>query len=165
MIAFIIGWHDPGMYNACLLYTSWVGLPAVVLILMGMAVGGWDTGWVGYATLSLRAPLGVVLFLLGFWINGFSSIASSINMLVTTATMRAKGMSLFRMPIFVWGAAAASIIQLTSTQTVGVALTMSIAERVLGLNFFDPVSYTHLDVYKRQGWYDAAELSRKEEMI
>ena len=134
-------------------FSYWVGLPAVVLILMGMAVGGWDTGWVGYATLSLRAPLGVVLFLLGFWINGFSSIASSINMLVTTATMRAKGMSLFRMPIFVWGAAAASIIQLTSTQTVGVALTMSIAERVLGLNFFDPAGGGNPILYQHLFWF------------
>ncbi|CUS05278.2 Cytochrome c oxidase subunit 1 [Candidatus Promineifilum breve] len=134
-------------------FSYWVGLPAVVLILMGMAVGGWDTGWVGYATLSLRAPLGVVLFLLGFWINGFSSIASSINMLVTTATMRAKGMTLFRMPIFVWGAAAASIIQLTSTQTVGVALTMSIAERVLGLNFFDPAGGGNPILYQHLFWF------------
>src|SRR5690606_9757360 len=114
------------------------------------AVGGWDTGWVGYATLSLRAPIGVVLFLLGFWINGFSSIAGSINLLVTSATMRVKGMGLFRMPIFVWAAIAASLIQLTATQTVGVALTMSVAERTLGLNFFDPVGggnpilYQHL---------------------
>ncbi len=134
-------------------FSYWVTIPSAILILMGMAVGGWDTGWVGYATLSLRAPLGVVLFLLGFWINGFSSIASSINMLVTTATMRAKGMTLFRMPIFVWGAAAASIIQMTATQTVGVALTMSVAERVLGLNFFDPAGGGNPILYQHLFWF------------
>lgn len=134
-------------------FSYWVGLPAVVMILMGMAVGGWDTGWVGYATLSLRAPLGIVLFLLGFWINGFASIASSINMLVTAATMRAKGMTLFRMPIFVWGAAAASLIQLTATQTVGVALTMSVAERVIGLNFFDPAGGGNPVLYQHLFWF------------
>jgi cytochrome c oxidase subunit 1 len=52
----------------------------------------------------------MVLFLLGFWIIGFSSIAGSANLLVTVATMRAKGMTLFRMPIFVWAAVATSII-------------------------------------------------------
>ncbi len=134
-------------------FSYWVSIPAVVLILMGMAVGGWDTGWVGYSTLSLRAPLGVVLFLLGFWVNGFSSIASSINMLVTTATMRAKGMTLFRMPIVVWGSAAASIIQLTATQTVGVALTMTVAERVLGLNFFDPAGGGNPILYQHLFWF------------
>jgi cytochrome c oxidase subunit 1 len=134
-------------------FSYWVAIPAAVLILGGMAVGGWDTGWVGYATLSLRAPLGVVLFLLGFWINGFSSVASSINMLVTSATMRAKGMSLFRMPIFVWGAIAASLIQLTATQTVGVALTMTVAERVLGLNFFDPTGGGNPILYQHLFWF------------
>jgi cytochrome c oxidase subunit 1 len=134
-------------------FSYWVAVPAAVLILGGMAVGGWDTGWVGYATLSLRAPLGVVLFLLGFWVNGFSSVASSINMLVTTATMRAKGMSLFRMPIFVWGAVAASLIQLTATQTVGVALTMTVAERVLGMNFFDPTGGGNPILYQHLFWF------------
>ncbi len=131
-------------------FSYWIGVPSFLLILLGMVVGGWDTGWVAYAPLSLRAPLGVQLFLLGFYMNGFSSIASSLNMLVTVVTMRAKGMTYFRMPIFVWGAIAASLIQVTATQTVGVALTMTIAERTLGLTFFnpagggDPLLYQHL---------------------
>jgi len=134
-------------------FSYWVAVPAAILILSGMAVGGWDTGWVGYATLSLRAPIGVVLFLLGFWVNGFSSVAGSINVLVTAATMRAKGMSLFRMPIFVWGAVAASLIQVTATQTVGVALTMTVAERVLGMNFFDPAGGGNPILYQHLFWF------------
>ncbi len=134
-------------------FSYWVTIPSAIIILMGMAVGGWDTGWVGYATLSLRAPLGVVLFLLGFWMNGFSSIASSLNMLVTVTTMRAKGMTLFRMPMVVWGSIAASIIQLTATQTVGVALTMSVAERVIGLNFFDPAGGGNPILYQHLFWF------------
>ena len=47
-------------------FSFWVGIPSVLLILGGMAVGGWDTGWVGYPTLSLVTPdVGVLLFLLG----------------------------------------------------------------------------------------------------
>jgi len=134
-------------------FSFWVSVPAALLILGGIAVGGWDTGWVGYATLSLRAPVGMVLFLLGFWVVGFSSIAGSANLLVTVATMRAKGMTLFRMPIFVWAAVAASIIQLTSTQTVGVALTMSVAERVIGLNFFDPSGGGNPILYQHLFWF------------
>ncbi len=134
-------------------FSFWVSVPAALLILSGMAVGGWDTGWVGYATLSLRAPVGMVLFLLGFWIVGFSSIAGSANLLVTVATMRAKGMTLFRMPIFVWAAVATSIIQLTATQTVGVALTMSVAERVMGLNFFDPSGGGNPILYQHLFWF------------
>lgn len=122
-------------------FSFWVGVPSVVLILVGMVVqGGWDTGWVGYPPLSITTSAGVILFLLGFYFNGFASIASSINVLVTVATMRAEGMSLFRMPIFVWTAISASLIQFTATQTVGVALTMVVAERTLGLGFFNPIA-------------------------
>lgn len=134
-------------------FSYWVSIPSVFLILGGMLIGGWDTGWVGYATLSLRAPVGVVLFLLGFWINGFSSIAGAINLIVTVITMRAPGMTLFRMPIFVWGAISASIIQMTATQTVGVALTMTVASRAIGLNFFDPAGGGNPILYQHLFWF------------
>jgi cytochrome c oxidase subunit I len=134
-------------------FSYWVGVPSVALVLSGMVVGGWDTGWVAYPPLSLRAPLGVQLFLLGFWLSGFSSITSAINLLVTVATMRAKGMTLFRMPIFVWGAISASLIQFTATQTVGVALMMTIAERAIGLNFFDPAGGGNPILYQHIFWF------------
>lgn len=134
-------------------FSYWIGIPAVTLILSGMFVGGWDTGWVGYPPLSLRAPLGVQLFLLGFYINGLSSIAGSINLLVTVATMRAKGMNWFRMPIFVWAALAASAIQFTATQTVGLALLMNITERAVGMNFFDPNNGGNPILYQHLFWF------------
>lgn len=135
-------------------FSYWIGVPSIVLILAGMAVGGWDTGWVGYAPLSLNTQsVGVQLFLLGFYMNGFSSIASAINIIVSTLTMRAKGMSLFRMPIFVWAALAAALIQFTATQTVGVALSMTIAERTMGLTFFDPVNGGDPILYQHLFWF------------
>jgi cytochrome c oxidase subunit 1 len=122
-------------------FSYWVAIPAALLIVLAMFIGnGWDTGWVAYPPLSVRGPLGTQLFLLGFYIIGFSSIAGSINLIVTVLTMRAPGMSLFRMPIFVWGALSAALIQFTATQTVAVALLMVIAQRVFGLGFFDPAS-------------------------
>lgn len=121
-------------------FSYWVSVPAAVIIISGIFLGGWDTGWVGYPTHSTTTRmLGVQLFLLGFWLNGFSSIAGGLNLVVTTAYMRAKGMTLFRMPIFVWAALAASILQATVTQTVGVALMMVISQRAIGLEFFNPI--------------------------
>jgi cytochrome c oxidase subunit 1 len=135
-------------------FSFWVAVPSVFLILGGMFLGGWDTGWVGYPTLSLVTPhSGVLLFLMGFWINGFSSIASAINAIVTTVTMRAKGMTPFRMPIFVWGALGASIIQFTATQTVGVALTSTILERAYGLTFYNPVNGGDPILYQHLFWF------------
>ncbi|HSM58674.1 MAG TPA: cbb3-type cytochrome c oxidase subunit I [Candidatus Sulfomarinibacteraceae bacterium] len=122
-------------------FSYWIGVPSAVLLIGAMFIGGgWDTGWVAYPPLSVRGPLGTQLFLLGFYINGFSSIASAINIIVTVLTMRAPGMSLFRMPIFVWGSVAASLIQFTATQTVGLSLLMVTTQRVFGLGFFDPTA-------------------------
>jgi cytochrome c oxidase subunit 1 len=120
-------------------FSFWISVPSALLIVAAMFIDrGFDTGWVGYPPLSTVGSIGILVFLLGFYFNGFASIASAINVLVTVGVMRAKGMSLFRMPIFVWTAIAASIIQFTATQTVGVALTMVVAQRALGMGFFDP---------------------------
>ena len=122
-------------------FSFWIGVPSAMLLVLAMFVGnGWDSGWVAYPPLSVRGPLGTQLFLLGFFINGFASIASSINIIVTVLTMRAPGMSLFRMPIFVWGSLSASLIQATATQTVGLALLMVTLQRLFGLGFFDPTA-------------------------
>ncbi len=122
-------------------FSYWVSVPSALILIAGIFMGGWDTGWVGYPTHSTSTTMaGVQMFLLGFYLNGFSSIASGLNLVVTTIYMRAKGMTYFRMPIFVWAALAASILQMTVTQTVGVALTMVVAERAIGLDFFGAIA-------------------------
>ncbi len=131
----------------------WISIPPIVLVLAAMVVGGWDTGWVGYPTLSLRGPIGTQLFLTGFYLFGFSSIASSINIITTVAFMRAPGMSLFRMPIFVWGALSAALIQLTATQTVGISLLLSVMERSFGMTFFDPAAGGQPILYQHLFWF------------
>jgi cytochrome c oxidase subunit 1 len=136
-------------------FSYWIAVPSAVLLLLGIAVGGWSTGWVGYPTLSTSdtAGIGVQLFLLGFYVVGFSSIAGSLNTIVTIFTMRAPGMGLFRMPIFVWGALAASLIQVTATQTVSVALLMVLVERAFGLTFFDPAGGGDPLLYQHLFWF------------
>jgi cytochrome c oxidase subunit 1 len=142
-------------------FSYWVGLPSAVMLLLGIVVGGadfggWETGWVAYPPLSVRSQLlGTQLFIFGFYLFGFSSIAGSINVLVTVFTMRARGMSLFRMPIFVWAAIATALIQFTATQTVGVSLLMVTAERLLGLGFFDPQVSAGADpvLYQHLFWF------------
>ncbi len=135
-------------------FSFWVAIPAAVMLILGVIVGGWDTGWVGYPTLSTTsAQIGTQFFILGFYIVGFSSIAGSINVLVTIFTMRAPGMSLFRMPIFVWGALAASLIQFTATQTVSVALILVVLERALGMSFFDPSAGGDPLLYQHLFWF------------
>lgn len=131
-------------------FSFWVSVPAAVLLLLSMVLGGFDTGWTGYPPLALRAPVGIQMFYLGVWVAGWSSILGAINLVVTVVRLRAKGMIAFRMPIFVWAAVATSIITLTATQMISLAFQLVVFERLLGMPFFDttnggnPVLFQHL---------------------
>jgi cytochrome c oxidase subunit 1 len=131
-------------------FSYWVAVPGAVLLLGSLGFGGFDTGWTGYPPLASRAPVGVQMFYLGVWTAGWSSILGAINLVATTLRMRAKGMSAFRMPIFVWAALATSIITLTATQMIGLSFQMSMFQRLFGMPFFDsarggnPILFQHL---------------------
>jgi len=131
-------------------FAFWITVPSAILIIMAIFFGGWDTGWTGYAPLSVRTFMGVNFFMIGMFFFGFSSILGSANLIVTTLKMRAPGMTLFRMPIFVWAVLATSFIQLTATQFIGLSFLMVVLERNLGMGFFntalggDPLLFQHL---------------------
>ncbi|MEI6290500.1 MAG: cbb3-type cytochrome c oxidase subunit I, partial [Chloroflexota bacterium] len=131
-------------------FSFWVAIPAAIILLSSLALGGFDTGWTGYPPLSVRAPLGMSMFFVGVWVAGWSSILGALNLIVTVLRLRAKGMIAFRMPIFVWAATATSIISLTATQMIGLAFQLVLFQRLLGMPFFDaakggnPVLFQHL---------------------
>ncbi len=119
-------------------FAYWINVPGALLLCTAMFIGGWNTGWTGYPPLSAQAPLGVQYFFLGVFFIGLSSILGSLNIIVTTLRMRAPGMTLFRMPIFVWAAFSTALIQLTATQLIGLSFLMVLMQRIMGLGFFDP---------------------------
>ena len=131
-------------------FSFWIAVPAAVLLLSSLFLGGFDTGWTGYPPLSTRAPVGMQMFFLGVFTAGWSSILGALNLLVTVVRMRAKGMTAFRMPIFVWAAIATSLISLTATQLIGLSFQLVMFQRLLGMGFFDaakggnPVLFQHL---------------------
>ena len=84
-------------------FSFWIAVPGGIILLSSLFFGGFDTGWTGYPPLSVRAPIGIQMFLMGVYFVGFSSITGSINVIVTVFRMRAPGMSMFQMPIFVLG--------------------------------------------------------------
>ncbi len=69
---------------------------------------------------------------------GFSSILTGINFIVTTHTMRAPGMTWFRLPIFVWSHYATSLIMVLGTPVIAITLLLVTIERGLGIGIFDP---------------------------
>jgi cytochrome c oxidase subunit I len=131
----------------------WIAVPAGIILLSSMFLGGFDTGWTGYPPLSVRAPLGMQMFFLGVSIAGFSSILSALNVLASVIRLRAKGMTPFRLPIFVWAAIATSIISLTATQFIGLSFQMVMLERLLGMGFFDPIKGGNPVLFEHLFWF------------
>jgi cytochrome c oxidase subunit 1 len=131
----------------------WLAVPASIILLSSMALGGFDTGWTGYPPLSVRAPIGIQMFFLGVSIAGLGTILSSLNIITTAIRMRAKGMTGFRLPIFVWGALATSLISLTATQLIGLSFQMVMFERLFGMGFFDPSKGGNPILFQHLFWF------------
>jgi len=101
--------------------------------------GAIDTGWTFYAPYSLNTGGSVILMVTAVFILGFSSIFTGLNFIVTVHKLRAPGMTWFRMPLFVWGMYATSIIQVMATPVLAITLALLAIERGLGIGIFDPI--------------------------
>jgi cytochrome c oxidase subunit 1 len=100
---------------------------------------GLDTGWTFYTPYSDAKALGsVTAAVLGAFILGFSSILTGVNFVATVHMMRPKGMTWFRLPLFVWAAYATAVIQILATPVLAITLLLLAAERVVGVGIFDP---------------------------
>jgi cytochrome c oxidase subunit 1 len=131
----------------------WINVPAAVVLMASMFLGGWDTGWTAYPPLSAIAPLGMQLYFVAVFFMGLSSILGALNLIATIMTQRAPGMTLFRMPIFVWGILATSIIALTATQLISLAFLMVVVQRLLGMGFFDPAAGGNPILFQHLFWF------------
>src|SRR5438128_2165815 len=107
--------------------------------IIAIAGGGVDTGWTFYTPYSTTYANGyVILTALGVFIAGFSSILTALNFIVTIHTMRAPGLTWFRLPLFIWAHYATSIIIILGTPVIAIALTLVGLERIFHLGIFDP---------------------------
>ncbi len=119
---------------------SWyVFMTGALFTMFSLIAGGVDTGWTFYAPYSTTySNTWVVPALVGVFIVGFSSILTGLNFIVTVHTMRAPGMTWFRMPIFIWSNYATSIIFVLATPVITIAIALLIMERLFGIGVFDP---------------------------
>ncbi|HEY7968116.1 MAG TPA: cytochrome c oxidase subunit I [Solirubrobacteraceae bacterium] len=131
-------------------------LPIAGLMLLAsfFAPGGsFASGWTAYAPLSTSAPIGQVFFTLGVQFAGASSIATALNFLVTIITMRAPGMSFFRMPLLVWANFSTSLLVVIATPFIAASQFFVLLDRALGFNFFNAGSGGDVLMYQHVFWF------------
>ncbi|HXN94505.1 MAG TPA: cytochrome c oxidase subunit I [Candidatus Acidoferrales bacterium] len=120
-------------------------------VLYSFGTGGLDTGWTFYTPLSsVYSNSAVTPAVIGIFINGFSSILTGLNFIVTIHTMRAPGMTWFRLPLFAWAHYATSLVMVLGTPVIAITLLLAGLERMFHLGFFnpalggDPILFQHL---------------------
>ncbi len=131
----------------------WLNIPAAILMLTAFAVGGAESGWTAYPPLSLITSSGQTLWAISLQFVGFSSMFGAINFMVTIFNMRAKGMTLGRVPLFAWSVVATSIIILMGTPMLSAALFMLIFSRVLGTQFFTATAGGDPLLWQNMFWF------------
>ena len=102
-----------------------------------MPGGAFASGWTAYAPLSTTQPIGQMCFSIGVQFAGASSIATALNFLVTIVTMRAPGMSFWRMPLLVWANFATSLLVVIATPFIAASQFFVLLDVALGFNFFN----------------------------
>lgn len=138
LIPLMVGARDVAFPRLNLL--SWyVFMTGGTIVLTAAIFGGVDTGWTFYTPYSSTySNTNVMLAGMGAFFAGFSSILTGLNFIVTVHTMRAPGMTWFRLPLFVWAHYATSLIQVLATPVIAMTLVLMMLERGLHLGIFDP---------------------------
>src|SRR5262249_29387881 len=133
----------------------WFMWPAFILILASFTADGGAaaTGWTSYPTLSsITMPagggptspaspdsgLGLLLWLSALLFGGISSMMGSVNYLTTIVNLRAPGMTLFRMPMTIWGLFITAILQAFALPVLTVALILQLLDKTINTTFFLP---------------------------
>ena len=115
--------------------------------------GAFATGWTAYAPLSTETPMGQQFFTIGVQFAGASSIATALNFLVTIITMRAPGMTFWRMPLLVWANFTTSLLVVIATPFIAGSQFFVLLDRTIGTKFFDPSAGGDVLMYQHVFWF------------
>ncbi|HEY6282236.1 MAG TPA: cytochrome c oxidase subunit I [Burkholderiales bacterium] len=133
-------------------WSFWLLPPAALLLIISFFVpgGAAAAGWTLYAPLSVQLGPGMDLTIFAIHILGASSIMGSINIITTILNMRAPGMTLMKMPLFVWTWLITAYLLIAIMPVLAGAVTMLLTDRHFGTHFFnaagggDPVLFQHV---------------------
>ncbi|MGD9563634.1 MAG: cbb3-type cytochrome c oxidase subunit I [Pyrinomonadaceae bacterium] len=153
LLPIMIGAKDLALprINLLSLYIYWLG---GALALLGLMQGGVDTGWTFYTPYSTTFSNSYVLLVgVGIFINGFSSILTGLNFIVTVHTMRAPGMTWFRLPLFVWAMYAVSLVMILGTPVIAITVLLVAIERIARVGIFDPAIGGDPILFQHMFWF------------
>jgi cytochrome c oxidase subunit 1 len=105
---------------------------------LSIYLGGADTGWTFYTPYSIQLRPAIVAMVMGAFVAGFSSILTGLNFIATVHKLRAPGMTMNRIPLFVWALYSTAIIQVLATPVLAITLLLLSMENVFQIGFFDP---------------------------
>jgi cytochrome c oxidase subunit I len=135
-------------------FSYWVFALGGVFLFSSFFLGGApDCGWFCYANQSIESPgHGVDYYALGLQIIGISSLAASVNFIVTILNERAPGMTLMRMPVFVWMTLVVNFLLLFAMPIIAIALFELGFDRLFGANFFNPAAGGDVLLWQHLFW-------------
>src|SRR5665213_2612012 len=153
MIPLMLGARDLAFPRLNLL--SWyLFILSGAIVLAGLIAGSVDTGWTFYEPLSSGYSSGALLIVLfGIFVNGFSSILTGLNFVVTIHRLRAPCLTWYRLPIFCWATYSTSIIMMLATPVLAVTVLLVIAEHLWGIGVFDPTHGGDPLLFQHMFWF------------